>query len=106
VTIRQGPDEFAIDYGTVRRSFTPGQRSVVSAEGGVGDQTSGWDGRAYVVIVKEQYGSTVKEEYSLAADGALVDKLHVGAAELPAVDLTRVYRPTHDKTPPLTPSND
>jgi hypothetical protein len=106
LTIRQAPDEFAVDYGTVRRSFTPGGHSVVSAEGGVADQTSGWDGRSYVVIVKEQYGSTVKEEYSLASDGALIDRLHVGAAELPAVDLKRVYRPSHDKNGPLTPSND
>jgi hypothetical protein len=40
LTIREGADEFVLDYGTSRRSFTPGQHSVVSAEGGVGDQTS------------------------------------------------------------------
>jgi hypothetical protein len=106
LTVRQGPDEFVLDYGTSRRSFTPGGRSVVSAEGGVADQTSGWDGHSYVIMVKEQYGSTVKEEYSLASDGALIEKLHVGAAELPPVTLTRLYRPNHDRSPRVAPSND
>jgi hypothetical protein len=106
LTVRQGPEEFVLDYGTSRRSFTPGQHSVVSAEGGVADQTSGWDGHSYVIIVKEQYGSTVKEAYSLAADGALIEKLFVGAAELPGVTLTRLYRPSHDSAPRLAPSND
>jgi hypothetical protein len=106
LTVRQGPEEFVLDYGTSRRSFTPGGRSVVSAEGGVADQTSGWDGHSYVIMVKEQYGSTVKEEYSLSSDGALIEKLHIGTAELPAVTLTRLYRPTHDSSPRVMPSND
>jgi hypothetical protein len=106
LTIRQRPDEFVLDYGTTRRSFTPGQHSVVSAEGGVADQISGWDGHTYVIEVKEQYGSTIKEEYSLSGDGALLEKLHVGASELPAVNLTRVYRPNRDSAPRLAPSND
>lgn len=107
LTIRQGADEFVLDYGGTRRSYTPGQHSVVSAEAGVGDQTSGWSGHSYVIVVKEQYGSTVTDEFSLNADGsALMEKLQVGAAELPAVTLLRVYRPTHEGTPRLTPNTD
>jgi hypothetical protein len=106
LTVRQGPEEFVLDYGNSRRSFTPGGRSVVSVEGGVADQTSGWRGHSYVITVKEQYGSTVKEEYSLASDGALIEKLHIGAAELPAVTLTRLYRPNRDSSPRIAPSND
>jgi hypothetical protein len=106
LTVRQGPEEFVLDYGTSRRSFTPGGRSVVSVEGGVADQTSGWSGHSYVIMVKEQYGSTVKEEYSLASDGSLIEKLHIGAAELPPVTLTRLYRPNRDSSPRVAPSND
>lgn len=107
LSIRQGPGEFDLDYGGTRRSFTPGAHSVVSAEDGVGDQTSGWKGHAYLIVVKEQYGSTVTEEYSLSADGStLIDKLHVSAAELPAVALTRIYRPTHESAPQLAPISD
>lgn len=107
LTIREAANEFVLDYGTSRRSFTPGLKSVVSAEGGVGDQTSGWKGRQYVIHVKSQTGPDVLEEYGLSADGKeLVMKLHLSSGELPAVDLTRIYRPTTEAAPQMFPSND
>jgi hypothetical protein len=107
LTIRQRPGEFVLDYGTSVRSFTPGAHSVVSAEGGVGDQISGWDGRAYVIRVKGQNGPDVSEEFSLSADGKqLLYKLHIAAEELPAVTLTRVYISTNEVAPRLLPNNE
>jgi hypothetical protein len=107
LTVRQGPGEFVLDYGTSRRTFTPGQHSVVSVEGGVGDQTSGWKGREYVIEVKAQNGPLVTEEYGLSPDGKeLLAKLHIGSAELPAVSLTRVYRPTDESAPHQLPTSD
>jgi hypothetical protein len=107
LTVHQGPDEFVLDYGSSQRSFTPGAHSVVSAEGGVGDQTSGWKGRAYVIRVRAQIGPDVTEEYALSADGReLIEKLHIGSGELSAVDLTRVYRPTTEAAPRHLPEND
>jgi hypothetical protein len=106
LTIRQTSGELVLDYGTSQRSFTPGGRSVVSAEGGVADQTSGWKGREYLIQIKAQLGPSVTERYGLAADGRqLVEKLHIGDGELPAVNLTRVYTPT-DSAPRQPPSND
>ena len=107
LTVRQGPGEFVLDYGGSRRSFTPGQHSVVSAEGGVGDQTSGWKGHEYVIQVKGQQAPTVTEEYGLSSDGKeLVAKLHIASGELPAVTLTRVYRPTNESSPQHLPMSD
>jgi hypothetical protein len=107
LTVRQGPGEFVLDYGTSRRTFTPGQHSVVSAEGGVGDQTSGWKGRDYVIEVKAQQGPLVTEDYGLSADGKqLVSKLHISSGELPAVTLTRVYRPVNEAAPQQLPTSD
>ena len=107
LTVRQSPGEFVLDYGTSRRSFTPGQHSVVSTESGVGDQTSGWKGHEYVIEVKAQNGPTVTEEYGLSPDGKqLLVKLHIGSAELPAVSLTRVYRPTDESAPHQLPTSD
>jgi hypothetical protein len=107
LTVRQGPGEFAVDYGTWQRSFTPGARSVVSAEGGVADQTSGWKGREYVIQVRAQLGPDVTERYGLSADGKhLVAKLHIATEELSAVDLTRVYDPTNETAPQQRPTND
>jgi hypothetical protein len=107
LTVRQGPGEFVLDYGSSRRTFTPGEHSVVSAEGGVGDQTSGWKGREYVIEVKAQQGPRVTEEYSLSPDGRqLLAKLHISAGELPAVSLTRVYRPTDESAPHQLPTSD
>jgi hypothetical protein len=107
LTIRQGPNEFVLDYGTTRRNFTPGGHSVVSAEGGVGDQTSGWNGREYVIQVRGQAGPNVTESYGLSADGKhLVQKLHIGEAELSPVTMTRVYNPTSETAPRQVPTND
>jgi hypothetical protein len=107
LTVRQGPGEFVLDYGGSRRTFTPGQHSVVSAEGGVGDQTSGWKGREYVIEIKGQQAPVVTEEYSLSPDGhQLVEKLHISSGELPAISMTRVYRPTNESAPQHLPTND
>ena len=107
LTVRQSPGEFVLDYGTSRRSFTPGQQSVVSTESGVGDQTSGWKGRAYVIEVKPQQGPRITEEYALSPDGKqLVAKLHIASAELPAVSMTRVYVPTSESAPQQLPTSD
>ena len=66
--------------------------SVVSAEGGVGDQHSGWSGHGYLIVIKAQQGPEVTDAYDLSADGKqLVEKLHISSYELPAVDLKRVY---------------
>ena len=107
LTVHQGPAEFVLDYGATQRRFTPGARSVVSTEDGVGDQTSGWKGRAYVIEVKAQLGPRVTEEYSLSGDGKqLLEKLSIGSAELPGVELKRVYRPADEIAPRQAPNND
>jgi hypothetical protein len=107
LTVRQGPGEFVLDYGSSQRRFTPGARSVVSAEGGVGDQISGWKGRSYVIDVKAQNGPRVTDEFSLSADGKqLLEKLSLGSGELPGVELKRVYRPTGEVAPRQAPNND
>jgi hypothetical protein len=107
LTVRQSGDEVVFDYGTSVRSFTPGLRSVVSAEGGVGDQVSGWSGRDYVITVHAQLGPDVAEHYALSPDGKhLIEKLKIGPAELPQVSLTRVYDPTSQAAPRELPTGD
>jgi hypothetical protein len=105
LTVRQGPEEFVLNYGTSRRSFTPGGHSVVSTEDGVGDQTSGWKAREYEIVIKAQLGPTVVETLGLSPDGKhLVDQLHISSGELPAVTLKRVYDPTNEVAPRQMPS--
>jgi hypothetical protein len=107
LTVRQGAGVLVLDYGTSRRTFTPGQHSVVSTEGGVGDQTSGWKGREYVIEVRAQQGPVATEQYGLSSDGKqLVAKLHISSGELPAVTLTRVYRPSDEAAPQQLPTSD
>ena len=82
LTVHQSSDAFVLDYGTMQRSYTPGGKSVVSAEMGVADQTSGWDGQQYRINTKAQVGSNIVETYGLSPDGAhLIDKVHIGAGE-------------------------
>jgi hypothetical protein len=107
LSVRQSAGEIVFDYGTSHRSFTPGAHSVVSAEGGVGDQSSGWKGREYLIVVKAQQGPEVTETYALSGDGQqLVDKIHIGSYELPAVDLNRIYIPSTASAPRQLPTTD
>jgi hypothetical protein len=107
LTVRQSGDELVLDYGTSVRSFTPGGRSVVSAENGVADRTSGWDGRQFVIRDKAQMGPTVTESYGLSSDGQhLLETLRIGAYELPAIELKRVYDHTTEVAPRHLPSVD
>ncbi|HXY95627.1 MAG TPA: hypothetical protein VEH00_01555 [Steroidobacteraceae bacterium] len=100
LTVRQSSEQLVFDYGTTARSFTPGARSVVSAEMGVADQVSGWEGRAYAIYIKAQLGPNIVDRYELSADGQrLSEKLRIGPAELPAVTLTRVYERTTEAAP-------
>ncbi|GAC1691975.1 MAG: hypothetical protein PVS2B3_00460 [Steroidobacteraceae bacterium] len=107
LTVKISPGQVVFDYGTSVRSFTPGVHSVVSAEGGVGDQVSGWNGHDYVITVRAQMGPDIAEHYSLSADGRhLIEKLRIGPAELPAINLTRVYDLTNEAAPRQLPTND
>ncbi len=59
--IRQTDTEVSIVNAATSRSYTPGERSVVSVPSGVADQVSGWSGRDYVVYLSPQIGPSVKE---------------------------------------------
>ena len=79
--------------------------SFAKSEGS--DQTSGWKDRAYIIEVKPQNGPLMTEEYTLSPDGReLLMKLHIGASELPAVILTRVYRPADQSASQPLPVSD
>jgi hypothetical protein len=107
LTVRQSPEQVSFDYGNFRRSYTPGGRSVVSSETGVADQTSGWNGKQYIVNIKPQLGPVFVEEYGLSPDGKqLIVKTRIGPFELHRVDLTRVYDATTTVVPNSGPSND
>lgn len=107
LSVRDKAGEVVFDYGASQRSFTPGQHSVVSAEGGVGDQVSGWSGHDYVINIRAQMGPDVAERYALSPDGRhLIEKLRIGPAELPTVNLTRVYDPTNEAAPRQLPTGD
>lgn len=108
LAIRQREGVVVFDYGVARRSFTPGAHSVVSTvDGSVGDQTSGWKGREYLIVQKGEMGPEVTERVGLSGDGRqLIDKVHIGAAELSAVDFTRVYNRTNEAAPRQLPVSD
>jgi hypothetical protein len=106
--IKQLPDAFVLDYGTSVRRLTPGQHSVVSVPGGVGDQSTGWKGRDYVVEVRSQLGLQMQETYSLSDKNGrqLIVKIHISGSGLPSLNLTRVYDPARSETPRSLPSID
>lgn len=107
LTIRQAPDRFTLDYGSAVRNFTPGAVSVVSAAWGVADQSSGWKGREFVIQVRPQMGVATVESFSLVDDGKhLVEELHMGGGDFPAVKLKRVYDRADHPVPRDVPTND
>lgn len=107
LSIRQSPDQVSFDYGNYSRSYTPGAHSVVSSETGVADQTTGWDGKQYVVNIRPQLGPAFIEEYGLSPDGKqLIVKTRIGPFELQKVNLTRVYDAATAVVPNSGPSNE
>jgi hypothetical protein len=107
LTVRQSSEALVFDYGSTARSFTPGVHSVVSAQMGVADQVSGWEGREYVIDIKAQLGPNIVDRYELSKDGQrLTERLRIGPAELAAVALTRVYERTTETAPRAPPTSD
>ena len=108
LAIKQLPDSFVIDYGTSVRRLTPGGRSVVSVPGGVGDQSTGWKGKEYVVQIRSQVGPDVTEQYSLSQKSGkqLIVKVRLSGWSFPNVELTRVYDPAGAAEPRSFPSID
>ncbi len=105
MAIRQRPDAFVIDYGTSVRSFTPGAKSVVSVPGGVGDQSTGWKGKDYVVDIRSQLDVSMSQSYSLSNKNGrqLIVKIHISGSGIPTVDVKRVYDPTTTDSPRSLP---
>ena len=97
--IRQSEAEVSISNAATNRSFTPGERSVVSVPSGVADQIAGWSGRDFLVEVRPQIGPQVEETYTLSADGRqLLVRIEVASeGRNKAMKVTRVYdRSTKD----------
>jgi|SRR5579872_686604 len=107
MTIHQSTDEFLLDYGSSSRTFTPGARSVVGADWGVADQSSGWKGKQYIIHVKPQQGVASMESFSLSEDGKhLIEQLRLGGGDYPAVELKRVYDRSDKPLSRQGPAND
>jgi len=107
LTIQQQPDTIVFDYGTSVRRFTPGAVSVVSAEWGVADRSSGWAGREFVIEDKPQSGVAVTERYSVSGDGKhLTEDLRLGGGDFPSARLKRVYDRIDRPLPRSFPNND
>lgn len=97
--IQQSDSELRIVNAARSRTYTPGEKSVVSVPSGVADQVTGWSGRTYVVFLDPQIGPSVKERYTLSADGRqLIVKIEVASeGRNKAMSVTRTYdRSTKD----------
>jgi hypothetical protein len=97
--IKQSDTEVSIVNAARSRTYTPGERSVVSVPSGVADQVTGWAGRSYVVSLNPQIGPHVKETYTLSADGRqLIVKIQVASeGRNKAMSVMRTYdRSTKD----------
>jgi hypothetical protein len=97
--IDQSDSEVHISNAATSRSFTPGEKSVVSVTSGVADQVAGWSGRTFLVHLNPQIGPKIKESYTLSQDGRqLVVKIDVSSeGRNKAMKVVRTYdRSTRD----------
>jgi hypothetical protein len=108
LSIKQRPDAFVIDYGVTVRSYTPGLKSVVSVPGGVGDQSTGYHGKDYVIEISSQLGLQMTQVFSVSnkTGRQLIVKIHLSGTGIPTLNLNRVYDPTNAETPRSLPSID
>jgi hypothetical protein len=91
--IQQSDTELRIVNAARSRTYTPGEKSVVSVPSGVADQESGWSGRTYIVFLRPQIGPSVQERYALSADGRqLIVKIEVASeGRNKEMKITRTY---------------
>jgi hypothetical protein len=91
--IQQTDSEMRIANAARSRSYTAGERSVVSVPSGVADQVSGWKGRSYMIYLSPQVGPRVQESYTLSSDGRqLVVKISVDSeGKNEAIKVIRTY---------------
>ncbi len=91
--IRQTDTEVGIVNAAASRTFTPGEKSVVSVTSGVADQVAGWSGRSFVVHLTPQIGPRVEETYTLSADARqLLVRIEVSSeGRNKAMKVTRTY---------------
>ena len=91
--ITQTDTEVRIMNAATSRTYTPGERSVVSVPSGVADQVSGWSGRDYIIFLEPQIGPKVRETYTLSPDGRqLRVKIAVSAeGRNKPMDIVRTY---------------
>ncbi len=97
--IGQTDTEVSIGNAATSRSFTPGEKSVVSVTSGVADQVAGWSGRTFLVHLSPQIGPKIRETYTLSEDGRqLVVKIDVSSeGRNKAMKVVRTYdRSTRD----------
>ncbi len=108
LAIKQGAESFTVDYGTSTRSYTPGEKSVVSVPEGVADQSAGWKGKDFVVDVRTQLAMQMTETFSLVTNKTsgrqLIVNIHLSGARMPTLNLKRVYDPTSGESPRSLPS--
>jgi len=106
LSIKQGADAFTVDYGTSTRSYTPGEKSVVSVPEGVADQSAGWHGKDFVVDVHSQLAMQMTETFSLSNKNGrqLIVNIHLSGSRMPTLNLKRVYDPTSGESPRSLPS--
>jgi hypothetical protein len=91
--IAQRPADIVIDNGVSSRKFVPGATSVVSVKGGVADQTSGWDGKDFVIDTTGRNRPEIIERYAVAPDRrSLTVAIKIsGHGQMPTVEWKLVY---------------
>ncbi len=105
LALRVAPGAFTQQTGAGSEQCTPGVLLAVTL-GHVGaDEICGWNGRAFVVRIKPEYGPTLTERYALAPKGELVLTLRLAGGGLD-VRLVRRYRRTSRPPPSPLPTGD
>ncbi len=105
LALRVAPGVFTQQTGAGSEQCTPGVLLAVTL-GHVGaDEICGWNGRAFVVRIKPEYGPTLTERYALAPTGELVLTLRLAGGGLD-VRLVRRYRRTSRPPPSPLPTGD
>ncbi len=105
LALRVAPGAFTQQTGAGAEQCTPGVLTAVTL-GKVGaDEICGWNGRAFVVRIKPEYGPTLTERYALASNGELVFTLRLAGGGLDA-RLVRRYRRTSRPPPSPLPTAD
>jgi hypothetical protein len=95
LTIKQAPQELALEADGVSTTFVYGEKVVASVKGGTAERVSGWKGSDFIVKYNVTDGPVATRSYEVGDGGRqLIVTTDVEGGRVPKLEFRTVYERT------------